>query len=391
MKKTEKNNLKVIYVSRTCSREKFSEINNKVNTCAAQKYNLLLAEGLARNGAKIKLLSNPPIQNKIWNSRKQETKNGIQFVYYSFLNLPIFRKIFSFFSVFFNVLFCSKKKTVIIADTLVFSATFGALIASKIRRKPLIGIVTDVPGCGVENSKLNFSEKLYRLVTKHCSAYLFLTEQMSDIINKKHKPFIVLEGHVDFTMSQADNLLTNKDSKKICLFAGNLAKVNGLNYLIDGFLDANIPNVFLDIYGAGELAQDIENISKKHANIRFMGNRPNSEIVQAEQKATLLINPRPSDQIFTKYSFPSKNMEYMASGTPLLTTHLPCIPSEYDPYLYYIEEESAEGISKKLKFLLNKEPKELHQFGAQAKAFVVSEKSNVVQAEKLLNFIQDNF
>ena len=58
--------------------------------------------------------------------------------------------------------------------------------------------------------------------------------------------------------------------------------------------------------------------------------------VAEELKATLLVNPRPTTEEFTIYSFPSKNMEYMASGTPLLTTKLPGMPEEYHQYVLAI-------------------------------------------------------
>ena len=64
--------------------------------------------------------------------------------------------------------------------------------------------------------------------------------------------------------------------------------------------------------------------------------------------ATLLINPRFSNEEYTKYSFPSKNMEYMASGTPILTTKLPGMPKEYYEYIYLFEEESIEGMKNKM-------------------------------------------
>ena len=57
-----------------------------------------------------------------------------------------------------------------------------------------------------------------------------------------------------------------------------------------------------------------------------MGCVTNDEIVRLQCEATLLVNPRPSDKEFCKYSFPSKTIEYMASGTPVLMTKLPGVP-----------------------------------------------------------------
>jgi len=53
-----------------------------------------------------------------------------------------------------------------------------------------------------------------------------------------------------------------------------------------------------------------------------------------------------------RYSFPSKLIEYMASATPVLTTRLPGIPPEYEPYVYWIEDDSVEGIEHSLRAVM---------------------------------------
>ena len=114
----------------------------------------------------------------------------------------------------------------------------------------------------------------------------------------------------------------------------------------------------------------------------------NSQIVEKEQQAALLVNPRPTNAEFVKYSFPSKTMEYMASGTPLLTTRLPGMPGEYYPYVDFIMAESPQGIADALKRVLSRSDEELFQKGQAAREFVLKQKNNVVQAEKLLKMLE---
>ena len=113
----------------------------------------------------------------------------------------------------------------------------------------------------------------------------------------------------------------------------------------------------------------------------------NDKIIQLEKEAKLLVNPRPTNEEYTKYSFPSKIMEYMASGTPVLTTRLLGMPKEYYDYIYCFEDEKVDGIEKKLIEILSKEQKELTKMGNKAKEFVLMKKNNKVQAEKIINFL----
>ena len=80
-------------------------------------------------------------------------------------------------------------------------------------------------------------------------------------------------------------------------------------------------------------------------------------------------------------------MEYMASGTPVLTTKLPGMPDDHIPYVFLIEDETVEGIKDALCNVFSKTDEELHLFGAEAKKYILREKNNCAQAKKVLQFI----
>ena len=392
--------LNVIYIASTCSREKYTEYGESKGARVsqqAQKYNLLLAEGLLENGAKVDIISSRPINRrlytKLWFKGERESVNGIDFHYVPFVNYKIFRNVFVLFSVFFKVLFSKNKKdeTVVICDALNIVATMAALVASSLRGFKTVGIVTDVP-CHLSNMQnIPFHQKLNLAVMKKFNSYLLLTESMSEIVNPKDRPYIVLEGHADMSMSERENKLSEKADKKICFYAGSLKKVYGIKNLVEGFIAAAVPDTELHIYGDGDYAGELRELVKEYDNVKYYGVAPNSEIVEAELKATLLVNPRPTNEEYTKYSFPSKNMEYMASGTPVLTTRLPGMPDDHKDYVFFIEKEDAEGIKEALLSVFEHTPEELHEFGAQAKEFILKEKNNKAQAKKVLDFVARSF
>ena len=121
-----------------------------------------------------------------------------------------------------------------------------------------------------------------------------------------------------------------------------------------------------------------------------MGVKSNNEIVSDEQRASLLVNPRPSSPEYTKYSFPSKTMEYMASGTPVLMTKLPGMPKEYYPFIYTIDDETVEGVANALKAFFAIPASDRYRKGASAREFVLAKKSNIEQAKKIIEFITEN-
>ena len=173
------------------------------------------------------------------------------------------------------------------------------------------------------------------------------------------------------------------------MYAGQLRNIYGIDYLVKGFVNANIKDLELHIYGKGDYAKELEKICKERSNIKYFGTVPNEIVVQKELEATLLINPRPTGEEYTKYSFPSKNMEYMASGTPVLTTNLPGMPKEYHKYVYIINDESENGMKNSLQTILALPSEALHQKGAEAKNFVLDNKNNIKQAERALEILNN--
>lgn len=387
--------MRVLYASCLCSKDKYNGLFEKSKLKPGQqvqKYHRLIVEGLVKNNISVKTVTALPVTksncSKIFIKSGKEEINNVDYMYLPLINLPILKNIIVFIVSFLYTFFsCVKdKQTVIICDVLNISVCAGALFAAKILKRKNIGIVTDVPVFLSETSK-NLSVKINNLIINKFNSYLFLTAEMNKLINTQNKPYIVIEGQVDINMKDVFNNLEDKYEKKVCIYAGGLQKIYGIEYLTKAFIKADIKGTELHLYGNGDYEEELKEICKATSNIKYFGVMSNDYVVKEQLKATLLINPRPTDEEYTKYSFPSKNMEYMVSGTPVLTTKLPGMPEEYYDYVYFIEDETEEGLVKTLQNLLFKSKEELHEKGLKAKEFVLEEKNNIVQATKILNLI----
>lgn len=385
--------MKIIYVSALTEEKKMNSIirNSKQKPLQSiQKFHRLICEGLVANNIEIKTISSIPmsrtISNKIiWFDKKQNV-NGVEYNYIPFFNLKIIRQISTFIcTIFMTIKECikEKKKKVFICDLLNTTLSSTVLILSKLLKFKCIAIVTDLPRD--IGGKFSISKKINQVLQNKYDGYILLTEAMNEVVNEKNKPFVVIEGITDSNMKQKENNIENKYKEKVCIYAGGLYEKYGVKNLVEAFKLLKQDNIRLHIYGAGELEEYLNKIEDNR--IKYFGVVENEKVVDEEIKAALLINPRFSDEEYTKYSFPSKNMEYMASGTPLLTTKLPGMPKEYYDYVYCFEDETVEGMEKKLKELLSKSNGELEEKGAKAKEFVLMKKNNIVQARKIIKFL----
>ena len=153
---------------------------------------------------------------------------------------------------------------------------------------------------------------------------------------------MLFRSHADIAMADKSPSLSRKESPRVCLYAGSVCALYGLPELVEGFRKADLPNARLVIYGPGDYVEELKAICAEDPRVEYGGMLLSSQVVEKEMEATLLVNPRPTDEEYVKYSFPSKTMEYMASGTPVLTTRLPGMPAEYYPYVEFIDEETPE-------------------------------------------------
>ena len=382
--------MRAVYVSSLLSEAAFAGCfpdPGKSPGQAVQKYHRLLARGLARNGAEVIALSAPPVTRRNTRARfvrlRPDTEEGVRFSYLPVLLVPVLKHLVTLFTAFFRTLRFVTRDSFVICDTLNVTVSAGARAAAFLRRTPCIGIVTDVPDMMSEHpSRIN---RINRRLLAGYDAYLFLTEQMNSLINKRGRPYLVAEGQVDAALGETPPSPVEKDDPPVLLYAGMLHERYGILRLAQAFAMTRLP-ARLVIYGTGDAEDRLRGIAAKDPRIRLMGQRDNAEVVAHERRAALLINPRPSDAEFTKYSFPSKNMEYMASGTPVLTTRLPGMPEEYRDHVYLFDGEQPEEMAAALTRVMGEGAAALAQRGAAARAFVLQNKTNVRQAARLIAF-----
>ena len=387
----------IIYGYSNCTDKKYNEIFADKSVAVLQpdqKYHGLLIKGLAKNGANVRCYSGLPLNRsvtkKLFIREPDETEDGVSYHYYRTFNLPVLRQLMIMMGAKKAVKkYKATEKTVVICDCLNRSNAIGMLKGAKKRKFPVIMIVTDIPDFQFDPKA---AAKCNKMIEK-ADGYIFLTEQMNERLNKNGKPYIVLEGHSDGDLStiSKEEKWERQNGKKVVLYAGSIKRLYGIQNLVEGFLQANIPETELYVYGDGDYREELEEVCKNNPSVRYMGIHPNADIVAAEQRAALLVNPRPSEPEYTKYSFPSKNMEYMVSGTPVLTTKLPGMPKEYYPHVYLLEDETPQGIAEKLQELFALPLEEREEKGSGARDFVLGHKSNVAQAKKIIQFIEENY
>jgi glycosyltransferase involved in cell wall biosynthesis len=398
--------MNIIYVSSGCSEEKFEELRKNGITKKlpqAQKYHQLMVDGLAYSaGGKVDVISAIPTNRswskKIFFHREQEEYERITYHYIPFINIPFLSQISKYYAakrIIKNISETSQD-VAIICDILNQSIADAARMVGNSFGIPVVGIVTDVPGytSGARRKSYSFfkrkiadfAEKRAKKSLDRYKAYLFLTQAMDEVVSRGKKPYIVIEGQCDYSLKEIKGF--DKSVPRIAMYAGGIHKEFGIERMVKAFVEANCSGWELHIFGDGNFQDDLMRISEINKTVKYHGVVSNQEVTRKQLEASLLLNPRLTDAEYVKYSFPSKTLECMASGTPLLTTKLPGMPEEYYPYVYLFEDESQNGMMHTFKSVLSKSNLELANKGNSAKEFVIHNKNNIDQAKRLLAFIK---
>lgn len=337
-------------------------------------------------------------KNKIIKGRQFIGKN-IDATLLKFINLPIIKFISIFISCFFtNLKWVITKKNkcdfCIISSINYVPVAFANYLFSKLFRVKNYVILTDtsisnaytVERHNMKRLIMGSYKRFVEFLEKNYDGYVFLSKYMNEQINNENKPWCLVEGI--FNPMELDFSPVKK--KNVIMHAGTLNKNLGVDKLIEGFKKVHDKDVELWIFGTGNYVEQMKQDIKMDDRIKYFGFVSRKEIFTLEKQSILLINTRDPKEEYTKFSFPSKTMEYMASGTPFMSTKLECYPEEYKKHILFIDDYSSESIKNAIEKYMSSDYNKKIQFGEQARKFVFENKLKEHQVEKIKQLLKQN-
>ncbi len=215
-------------------------------------------------------------------------------------------------------------------------------------------------------------------------SFMLLTKYMADKLNVGNRPYIVVEGITDVKNIPTDR---KKMHGKQVAYAGKLVEAFGAKRLIDAFELIDDPEASLHICGGGELKAYVEEMCRKDPRIHYYGVVSAEKANEILQGADVLVNPRQNDDEYTKYSFPSKNIEYLMTGNLVVAYMLDGIPEIYRDFFVIPDSNSVESLSKGIKRALDNKNIEGERLSAMIK-YLTETKSSVAVAKNIVELCE---
>lgn len=351
-------------------------------------------------------LSIPEVYSYPHNNRRLYTKaESYQYkntsVYtIGFCNFILIKEIWSTISLSVNLIKLLFRSTDNQVDIIINTPNNNLLNAVKIAklftRKQITQtvIIPDIPSMITAMDKQNrvksfFLKYLNRSSMNKASnsdGLVLLTESMMNFINKPLK-YIVMEGIVDLNTMDVDDS-DSIPNKEIILYTGSLRKIFGVTNLLAAFKMIERKDVELWICGSGDAKDIIEDEAKKDTRIKFWGLVDSRTALKMQHQATVLVNPRTSDGEYTRYSFPSKTMEYLLSGKSVIINKLPGIPEEYYQYVYTPKDENIQSLYECINDVLSMDTQIRRLRSSAGRQFIIENKNSLAQTSRILEMIR---
>ena len=202
------------------------------------------------------------------------------------------------------------------------------------------------------------------LIQKHIKivdSSVVLTDAMASALMLKNRPYTVVEGVIADIAEITNNKHEKRHDTVNILYAGKLYYKFGVKNLVEAFVQIPDNNYRLILCGSGDLDGYIKSMAALDSRIIYAGQVSPQQVQIQISDADVLVNPRRNDDIYTSFSFPSKNIEYLLSGKPLVAYMLDGMPVCYKDFIYEIrsDKDSVVAIKEAILMAANDEQSEI--------------------------------
>jgi len=339
---------------------------------------------------------NYPAVKKIVFSSEKFIINDTAGIVIGFINLIGLKHVSRFVQVLLRIPWFVKKnkiKNIIVHGTHT-PFMLIAILAKYIFGLRLVIILTDQHGKEVvSDGKIGkvlrkIDTMLMRFLLNRFDAYICLSVMFVKRFNLF--PYLVLPGILSnkFKSSVLRNYNRPQLQKYfVIVYAGGVNRNNGVDLLISSLKYLKDKNILIKIYGGGDMVQDVIDMSENDNRLLYGGVLYDDEFVSALKNADLLVNPRPIHNEYAQTSFPSKLIEYMSTGVPVLTSRIVSIPKEIKDCFFYIDGDDSKSIAKSLRIIKNLSQDERLSVASRAAETVNILYSEEVVGQKISDFI----
>lgn len=173
------------------------------------------------------------------------------------------------------------------------------------------------------------------------------------------------------------------------VFAGSLTELNGIDVLLQALEKIEDPDLRVSIAGRGPREAAVREAAARDSRIEYLGLVPHDRIQELYDRADLLLSLRRTGSRTERYVFPSKVVECLATGRPLLTTTTGRIAQDFGEFVYLVPELNPATLAEAIQTVADLPNEARLATGRRAQQFVRRERTWPVHAKRIAEYIRE--
>jgi glycosyltransferase involved in cell wall biosynthesis len=170
-------------------------------------------------------------------------------------------------------------------------------------------------------------------------------------------------------------------------FVASLEEHNGVRQVLQAFQGTTNPALRLVVAGNGALTSFAEAAADADPRITYAGFLGFDQVLRLYETVDALVSMRLMTDMDTRYFFPSKMMEFLASGVPVITTPHAGIREEFGDAAYVLEDDSPAALARMFDRFAAVPPEERFARGDRARAILRATRMWPIQAGRVAAFL----
>jgi glycosyltransferase involved in cell wall biosynthesis len=253
----------------------------------------------------------------------------------------------------------------------------AAAAAAKEYGLPWISIMLDFKDPG---ERLEAHDRVARTADGH----VFLSYWAYEMT--RLRPRLHLDGGVELCPDAGTIRGVAAAGKASFVHAGLINRNNGSEFLAAALRQVKIRDAEFMIFGKGR-CRKLEEAAAADSRIKLRGYVSAGELAAACEAATAFLSPRPDDIENNSMIFPSKLLEYLKYGKPIICTPNRGMDPRYGEVLNIVSNNDPRLYAEEMDKIMEYSPGDYAALCGKIAAFVNTSRSWRTQAERLTEWI----
>lgn len=194
--------------------------------------------------------------------------------------------------------------------------------------------------------------------------------------------------HLDGGVSESSKgFPIHREAAPTLLYTGALDQWGGIRQLLDAFQRVRVPNAKLVVVGWSQWPAILRRLEST-PGVEYRGRVNEATLLQLAEEAAVLVNPRPLRTPGNQMNFPSKLLEYLTYGRPVVTTMTPGVAPCYADITIPANSDSPDDLAAAIERALSLSYADRVELARRVEHFLATSRLWSIQADRLWNFVK---